>query len=80
MLTTKARIRLKTLLEAREQLRVVYAYKQSLQNVWMKTASSQKELIEALQQWCRQAEESGLEVLRQFAQQLKGYVPVYQAH
>ena len=52
-------------------------YKQSLQNVWLKTASSQKELIEALQQWCRQAEESGLEVLRQFAQQLKAYVPAY---
>ncbi|EHL29841.1 DesA family fatty acid desaturase [Legionella drancourtii] len=78
LLTSKAKKRLYTLLETREQLRVVYAYKQSLQNVWMKTAASQKELIDALQQWCRQAEESGLEVLRQFAQQLKGYVPVYQ--
>ncbi len=77
LLTTKAKTRLQTLLDAREQLRVVYSYKQSLQNVWLKTASSQKELIEALQQWCRQAEESGLDVLRQFAQQLKGYVPVH---
>lgn len=80
LLTSKAKTRLYALLETREQLRVVYAYKQSLQNVWMKTAASQKELIDALQQWCRQAEESGLEVLRQFAQQLKGYVPVYQTH
>ncbi|CAM2923245.1 fatty acid desaturase [Legionella worsleiensis] len=77
LLTTKAKTRLERLLEAREQLRIVYSYKKSLQNVWMKTASSQKELIDALQQWCRQAEESGLDVLRQFAQQLKGYVPVY---
>lgn len=77
LLTAKAKSRLQSLLEAREQLRVVYNYKQSLQNVWMKTASSQKELVEALQNWCRQAEESGLEVLRQFAQQLKAYVPVY---
>ena len=76
LLTNKAKIRLRTLLDAREQLRVVYTYKQSLQNVWLKTASSQKELIEALQQWCRQAEASGLDVLRQFAQQLKAYVPV----
>ncbi len=76
LLTSKAKTRLQSLLDAREQLRVVYSYKQSLQNVWLKTASSQKELIDALQQWCRQAEESGLEVLRQFAQQLKGYVPV----
>ncbi|MBI2786594.1 MAG: fatty acid desaturase [Legionella longbeachae] len=77
LLTAKAKARLSRLLEAREQLRVVYTYKQSLQNIWLKTASNQKDLIDALQQWCRQAEESGLEVLRQFAQQLKGYVPVY---
>ncbi|QMT59007.1 fatty acid desaturase [Legionella sp. PC997] len=77
LLSNKAKIRLSHLLEAREQLRIVYAYKQSLQGIWLKTASTQKELIEALQQWCRQAEESGLDVLRQFAQQIKGYVPVY---
>jgi stearoyl-CoA desaturase (delta-9 desaturase) len=76
-LTSKAKIRLKNVLDTCEQLRVVYAYKQSLQQVWLKTASSQKELIEALQNWCRQAEESGLEVLRDFAVHLKGYVPVY---
>ena len=77
LLTVKAKGRLERLLETREQLRVVYSYKQSLQAVWLKTATSQKELVEALQNWCRQAEESGLEVLRQFAQQLKAYVPVY---
>ncbi|RUR13018.1 fatty acid desaturase [Legionella sp. km772] len=77
LLTVKAQGRLQRLLEAREQLRVVYSYKQSLQAIWLKTASSQKELIDALQNWCHQAEESGLDVLRQFALQLKGYVPVY---
>ena len=75
LLTTVAKTRLQRLLDTCEQLRVVYNYKVSLQNVWLKTASSQKELIEALQQWCRQAEESGLDVLRHFAQQLKAYVP-----
>ncbi|WP_028388191.1 DesA family fatty acid desaturase [Legionella fairfieldensis] len=75
LLSPRARSRLQALLASREQLRVVYNYRQSLQNIWLKTASSQKELIEALQQWCKQAEESGLEVLWQFAQQMKGYVP-----
>lgn len=75
LLTVKAKTRLHQLLEAREQLKIVYAYKQSLQNVWLKTAKTQKELVEALQQWCRQAEESGLDVLKQFAQQVKAYVP-----
>jgi stearoyl-CoA desaturase (delta-9 desaturase) len=75
LLTPSAKQRLQALLASREQLRIVYNYRQSLQNIWLKTASSQKELVEALQQWCKQAEESGLDVLKQFAQQIKGYVP-----
>ncbi len=76
LLSEKSKSRLQALLDSREQLKLVYQYKQSLQNIWLKTASSQKELVEALQQWCQQAEESGLDALHQFAQQLKGYVPI----
>ncbi|STX30017.1 stearoyl-CoA desaturase [Legionella beliardensis] len=75
LLSPGAKARLHTLLSQREHLRVVYSYRQSLQNIWLKTASSQKELVDALQQWCKQAEESGLEVLQQFAQQIKNFVP-----
>ncbi len=75
LLSPRANTRLQALLARYEQLRVVYSYRQSLQNIWMKTAASQKELIDSLQQWCKQAEGSGLEVLRQFAEQLKCYVP-----
>jgi stearoyl-CoA desaturase (delta-9 desaturase) len=75
LLSPRANNHLQTLLARFEQLRVVYNHRRSLQNVWLKTASSQKELIEALQIWCRQAEESGLDVLRQFSEYLKGYVP-----
>lgn len=75
LLSPRASTHLTALLERFEQLKIVYSYRQSLQNVWLKTAASQKELVDALQQWCKQAEESGLEVLHQFAQQLKGYVP-----
>ena len=75
LLSPRANTRLQALLERYEQLRVVYNYRRSLQNVWLKTAASQKDLVEALQQWCKQAEESGLDVLSQFATHLKGYVP-----
>ncbi|MDP1602166.1 MAG: fatty acid desaturase [Legionella sp.] len=75
LLSPRAKTRLQALLASREQLRVVYTYRQSLQNIWLKTASSQKELVESLQQWCKQAEESGLDVLHQFAQQVKNFVP-----
>jgi len=75
LLSPRAKIRLQTLLAKHEQLRIVYNYRQSLQGIWLKTASSQKELVDSLQQWCKQAEESGLDVLKQFAQQIKSYVP-----
>jgi stearoyl-CoA desaturase (delta-9 desaturase) len=74
-LTPGAQRSLKTVLGRFEQLHQAYVYRQSLQNVWLKTAASQKELIDALQQWCKQAEESGLDVLRQFSDQIKSYVP-----
>ena len=75
LMSASAQKRLQALLANREKLRIVYTYRQSLQNIWLKTAASQKELVEALQQWCTQAEESGLEVLHQFAQQIKAFVP-----
>lgn len=75
LLTPRAKLRLQALLANREELQKVYHFRELLQNVWLKTASSQKELVESLQQWCKQAEESGVEVLRQFSVQIKGYVP-----
>lgn len=75
LLSPKANTRLQALLDRYEQLRLVYSYRQSLQGIWLKTASSQKELVESLQNWCKQAEESGLDALSQFSKQIKSYVP-----
>ena len=75
LLSPKASTKLQALLERYEQLRLAYSYRQSLQNIWLKTATSQKELVEALQAWCKQAEESGLEALTHFSKQIKSYVP-----
>jgi stearoyl-CoA desaturase (delta-9 desaturase) len=74
-LSPVAQTRLQALLARYERLQLVYSYRQTLQNIWLKAATSQKELLEALQQWCKQAEDSGIDVLRQFAAQLKGYMP-----
>ena len=74
LLTPKSSSRLKALLDRYEQLRIAYDFRESLQYVWLKTASSQTELVESLQAWCKQAEESGLERLQQFSVRLKGYV------
>lgn len=76
LLSPKSTSHLQELLARYEQLRVVYDFRESLQYVWQRTASSQKELIDSLQAWCKQAEESGLESLSQFALQLKTYAPL----
>lgn len=75
MLSSKSRQKLHQILANNSQLSLVYQYKQALQNVWLKTAATQKELVEALQVWCKQAESSGLEVLELFVKQVKTYVP-----
>ncbi|HAT3863328.1 TPA: acyl-CoA desaturase [Legionella pneumophila] len=72
--TTKTNSHLQVLLNRFEQLQLVYNYRQSLQQIWLKKVSSQKELIESLNQWCKKAEKSGLDVLHQFSLRIKSYV------
>jgi stearoyl-CoA desaturase (delta-9 desaturase) len=56
-------------------LNIAYEFRLKLQNIWAKSAATQKELVEALQEWCRQAEASGIAVLREFVNHIKAYVP-----
>lgn len=62
-------------LEQYRSLNIVYQFRLKLQNIWAKSTASQAELLEALQEWCRQAEATGIKVLGDFVQHLKGYVP-----
>lgn len=74
LMSDAAKSELSGLLEKKTDLKLVYQYRQDLQNVWLRTASTQKELLEALQQWCKQAEASGIETLKQFAAKIKTMV------
>lgn len=65
--------RLHQVLEKYHSLKLVYHYRLKLQEIWSRTTASQKELIDAIQEWCKQAEASGIEALHQFAQNLKAY-------
>jgi stearoyl-CoA desaturase (delta-9 desaturase) len=73
LLNVHAKDRLEAVLSRFDRLKVIYQYRQNLQNIWLKTAVTQKELVEALQAWCKQAEESGIEVLKEFSQTIKSY-------
>lgn len=75
LMKTTQHQRLMTVLENFQSLRVVYQFRLRLQDIWSRRTASQKELIEALQEWCQQAEASGIEALLRFSNRLKMYVP-----
>jgi stearoyl-CoA desaturase (delta-9 desaturase) len=63
----------KTLSE-NETLKLVYQYKQRLQQIWERTdKDSQEPLLKALQDWCKQAEQTGVAMLENFSRNLRGY-------
>lgn len=75
LVDSKKKQELAAVLEQHQPLNIVYQYRLKLQNIWARSTASQKELVEALQEWCRQAEASGVEALREFVKYLKMYVP-----
>lgn len=64
---------LKNTLAQFKNLSAAYQFRLKLQNLWQQTAATQKELIEALCQWCQQAETSGIKALKDFAKHIKTY-------
>jgi stearoyl-CoA desaturase (delta-9 desaturase) len=68
-----AREQLEQVLARFHDLKIVYQYRQQLQSVWTRKAASQEALRKALQEWCQQAEETGIAVLQDFSQRLRGY-------
>jgi stearoyl-CoA desaturase (delta-9 desaturase) len=66
---------LATVLENYGALNVVYQFRLKLQNIWARGTASQKELVESLQEWCRQAEATGIVALKDFVHHLKTYMP-----
>jgi stearoyl-CoA desaturase (delta-9 desaturase) len=69
----RGRGRLDEILQHFANLRIVYEYRQQLQAVWARKATSQETLLAALQDWCRDAEATGIQVLEEFARKLRRY-------
>jgi len=66
---------LEKLLETHQPLSVVYQFRQRLQAIWAKSTATQAELLEALREWCCEAEAAGIAALREFVGQLRAYMP-----
>ncbi len=73
LLSVDAHTRLETALAQSHSLQIVYEYKRRLQAIWQERSMSQEGLVQALQDWCRQAEASGIRALQEFARTLPSY-------
>jgi len=73
LMDARSRQRLDAALKQSRSLRVVYEFSQRLQALWQQKAVSQENLLHALQEWCRQAEQTGIRALEEFARSLRGY-------
>jgi stearoyl-CoA desaturase (delta-9 desaturase) len=73
LINERARGRLEQILARFHDLKIVYQYRQRLQSVWASKATSQEMLRKALQEWCQQAEQTGIAALHEFSRRLRGY-------
>jgi stearoyl-CoA desaturase (delta-9 desaturase) len=71
-LDEQARLRLEQILAQSHQLRVVYQFRQRLRDIWERKAPSQEALLHLLQEWCQQAESTGIQALENFSRNLRG--------
>ncbi len=75
-LNRKNRERLHNVLQYHATLNTVYEMKRKLQNIWEQSAATQEHLLRALEEWCRQAEATGIKALTDFSMKMRTYTLV----
>ncbi|OQW38480.1 MAG: aminotransferase [Proteobacteria bacterium SG_bin4] len=67
------REKLNQVLSNTKTLDKVYTMREELAEIWQRSSASTEELVKKLEDWCRRAEESGIDVLQAFSQRLRCY-------
>ncbi|MDC0662879.1 DesA family fatty acid desaturase [Marinobacter sp. SS21] len=73
LIKPKEQAQLDKVLEKNPVLRQLYDKSQELQALWRRRGVKPQEKIQALMQWCKEAEASGIRHLEEFAAHLKAY-------
>jgi len=60
-------------LEQNQRLQTIYQLKHDLAAIWARSAATQEQLLKSLEDWCHQAEASGIQALAEFSQRLRCY-------
>ena len=61
------------LLGKSERLQTVYLMRQELAAIWSRSTATREQLLEQLQAWCKRAEDSGIQSLKDFSVRLRSY-------
>ena len=59
--------------QASHTIGTIYNLRLRLQAIWTQRGGNAEEMLNALSQWCRDAEATGIQVLREFVRELKSY-------
>ncbi|WP_263145890.1 delta-9 fatty acid desaturase DesA [Pseudomonas sp. RIT-PI-AD] len=73
LLEDRHHARIQDLLAQSQALKVIYEKRLALQQIWAKTSSNGHDMLAAIKEWVQEAEASGIQSLREFAEQLKTY-------
>ena len=73
LLEERHHARIERLLQHSQALQVIYEKRLALQQIWQKTSANGHDMLAAIKQWVQEAEASGIQSLRDFAEQLKTY-------
>jgi fatty-acid desaturase len=73
LLDSRGQSRIRELIESSPKIRQIYELRLRLQEVWAKRGGNAEEMLQALKQWCVDAEESGIQALKDFASELRTY-------
>ncbi len=65
--------RIYVILEQSQSLREIYEQRLALQQIWTRTSANGHEMLAAIKQWVQDAEASGIQSLREFAEHLRTY-------
>jgi len=72
-LKEEERTKLETVLSHAQKLDKLYRMREELSSIWERSAATKDELLKQLEDWCRRAEESGIELLEKFSRRLRCY-------
>jgi len=67
------RDRINAAVQSSADIALIHELHERLLEIWSKRGGNMEEVINALREWCREAEESGMQTLHDFADTLKSY-------